>query len=237
MYTSEMVLRAVKAVADPKRAEVNRWFFKTGKGQYGEGDTFIGLTVPACRTIAKQYADIGFRDIQALLRSPLHEVRLIALLIWVYQFEHGDEVLGKRIFQAYLRSTKWINNWDLVDLSADKIVGVYLLDKQHEQGILTEFANSDYLWKRRIAIVATYAHIKRGQFDMTEIIAQILLYDSHDLIQKAVGWMLREMGKRDQVRLVAFLQPRYNTMPRTMLRYAIEKFPEEVRKAYLKGLV
>ncbi len=231
------IKHAIVSAADPKRAEVYRWFFKTGKGQYGEGDQFLGIVVPKCRSIAKEYHNLSFKEIQTLLHSSIHEERLIALLILVSQFQKGNEKTKEKIFRFYLRSTKWINNWDLVDLSADKIVGAYLLPCKQERSVLTELARSSSLWKRRIAIVSTFAFIREKQYTDTINIAKLLLRDSHDLIHKAVGWMLREMGKRDIATLVQFLQPRYKIMPRTMLRYAIEKFPEEARKAYLRGEV
>lgn len=238
----------IHRAADPKKIAIFQRFFKTGKGDYGEGDVFIGLSVPQSRLIARKYTALSFSDIQKLLVSKIHEERLIALLILVDKFEKTrslvmpipttpDEESNIRteIYDFYLASTKYINNWDLVDLSADKIVGAYLLDKPRV--ILRSLARSKNLWERRIAMVATYNFIKANQFADTLEIAQLLLTDSHDLIQKSVGWMLREVGKRDQSLLEKFLKKNYKNMPRTALRYAIERFPETLRKAYLLGKI
>lgn len=213
---------------NPEKALILQRFFKTGKGQYGEGDVFLGITVPQSRKIAVTYKTLPLNDIKQLLISKIHEERLIGLLILVHNFETSP----KKIYQFYLSLTKYINNWDLVDLSADKIVGAYLIDKKKD--ILYTCARSKNIWERRIAIVATYYFIKNNQFDDTLKIAEILLNDTHDLIQKAVGWMLREVGKRSVKTEEDFLQKHYENMPRTMLRYAIEKFPETKRKAYLR---
>lgn len=225
----------VNRLANPQKAKVLQGFFKTGKGEYGEGDVFLGLTVPQSRTIAIKYKDLAFSNIKILLKSKVHEERLIALLILVYRFnqkDKKDDKERKKVFDFYLANTKYINNWDLVDLSADKIVGQYLLDKS--KGILFGLARSKNLWERRISIVATYQFIKDGRYQETLTISKMLLNDPHDLIHKAVGWMLREVGKNcSQEILEEFLKKHYKEMPRTMLRYAIERFPEKLRKKYL----
>lgn len=229
------VRREVRAAANPAKAKVLAGFFKTGKGQYGEGDRFLGLTVPVSRAIARRHAGLEFRDVEHLLHSKFHEERLIGLLVLVHRFRLGDDAGRKAVFDFYLRHADRADNWDLVDLSADKIVGTWLLDRP--KGILTTLATSPSLWRRRIAIVATFAFIRAGRLDDTFRIADLLMKDGHDLIHKATGWMLREAGKRDKTALVAYLKPRYKAMPRTMLRYAIEKFPDAERKRYLKGAV
>ena len=231
----------VKKIADPEKGKFLMRFFKTGAGQYGEGDIFYGLTVPQSRILALKYKDLALADIEKLLQSKVHEERLIALLILVYKFQNEDPTsprlrgARKEIFDFYLAHTSYINNWDLVDLSADKIVGEYLKDK--DRSLLSELANSDDLWEKRIAMVATFQFIKYlKEYKDTFLIADILLHDKHDLIQKAVGWMLREVGKRvSEEKLEEFLKSRYRTMPRTCLRYAIERFSEERRKMYLQG--
>lgn len=223
----------LKKLADPQKAKFLPRFFKTGPGEYGEGDKFIGVTVPNTRIIAKRYGNLSFSDLKLLLTSPIHEERLCALLILVEQFKKADEKNREKIYKFYLASTKYINNWDLVDLSADQIVGGYLTDKPRD--ILTKLAKSPNLWERRIAIIATFNFIKQKDATWTIRIAHMLLTDSHDLIQKAVGWMLREVGKRcDKKTLIDFLNQYAHMMPRTMLRYAIEHFPENERQKYLK---
>lgn len=230
------VRREIQQEGDKKKAQFLGRFFKTGKGEYAEGDVFLGLTVPQSRIIVKKYKDLPLKDCVELLHSPIHEERLIALLIFVSQFTKGDNEGKKKIYDRYLANTKYINNWDLVDLSAGYIVGGYLLERP--RGILEKFAKSSDLWEKRIAIIATFAFIKNGEYEWTFKIADILLNDRHDLIHKAVGWMLREVGKRvSEKELEVYLQPRYKTMPRTMLRYAIERFIEEKRKRYLLGTI
>ncbi len=230
--------KEVNALADPVKGKFLARFFKTGEGQYGEGDIFYGLTVPQSRVLALKYKDLPLKDVEKLLQSKVHEERLIALLILVWNYGKGDEERKKEIFDFYLSHTKYINNWDLVDLSADKIMGEQLLRVSGVSGVLVRLAKSENLWERRIAIVSTYAFIKRGKYEDTFAIADILLKDPHDLIQKAVGWMLREVGKRvSEEKLEEFLKPRYKTMPRTCLRYAIERFSEEKRRLYLKGMI
>lgn len=210
-------------------------FFKTGKGEYGEGDRFLGLAVGDMRKIAKKHRDFPFDDIEKLLTSKWHEERFTGLIILVNRFGKAD-VKGKgEVYRFYLKNIKAVNNWDLVDTTTPQIIGEYLAERPRD--ILFRFAKSRNLWKRRIAILATFAFIRRGDFDDTLRIADILLDDKHDLIHKAVGWMLREVGNRSAVAEERFLKPRYKKMPRTMLRYAIEKFPEEKRKAYLAGTI
>lgn len=228
------LLKEVKKLADPKRAKHSAGYFKTGEGEYGYGDVFLGLTVPQCRIIALKYKDLPFEDLGFLLHSEVHEERLIALLIMVYQAEH-DEMLERRIYEFYLKNTKFVNNWDLVDLSAPRIVGRYLADKP--KTILHKLAKSKSLWERRISIIATFAFIKKGELDESLLIAEELIDDENDLIQKAVGWTLREVGNKNKEVEVEFLNKNYQKMGRTALRYAIEKFPESTRNKYLKGKI
>jgi 3-methyladenine DNA glycosylase AlkD len=227
---AESVQQALADLADPAIAEHSQRFFKTGPGEYGEGDQFRGIRVPVQRTVARQFDRLPLDEAGRLLRSPFHEDRLTALLILVRQFGRKG-VDRQTIYDLYLRNTAFINNWDLVDSSAPQIVGSFLAD--NPRAILDELACSDSLWERRIAIMATMHFIKQGQFDDTLRLARVLLDDREDLIHKAVGWMLREVGNRDLAVEEAFLAETYQTMPRTMLRYAIERFPEDKRKAYL----
>jgi 3-methyladenine DNA glycosylase AlkD len=229
------IKKEIKKQANPKQAVILQRFFKTGKGEYGEGDIFYGIKVPVQRSIAKQFKDLPFDDIKELLSSKVHEERLIAAFILVDQYKRGDDKKKKVIYDFYLKHRKGINNWDLVDLSAPKIVGAYLIDK--EKDLLYKFAKSKDLWEKRISIISTQAFIREHYFEDTLKIAEILLNDKHDLIHKAVGWMLREVGNRDQKTEEEFLRKHYKTMPRTMLRYAIEKFPEKKRKSYLEGKI
>ena len=222
-------------LADQKRGEFMQGFFKVK--DMAKGDMFLGLTVPKCRMIAKKYKDLSAQDIQQILESDIHEERLIALFILVSKSEKADEILRAEIYNFYLANIDYINHWDLVDSSAHKIVGEFLRDKNKK--ILVNLANSKTWWERRISIIATFQFlIKDRNFDETKKIAGILINDDHDLIQKAVGWMLREGGKRvSQTELEEFLKSKYKSMPRTMLRYSIEKFSEEKRKKYLRGEV
>jgi 3-methyladenine DNA glycosylase AlkD len=210
-------------------------FFKTGPGQYGEGDRFRGIRVPVLRRLSRAHQDITLEIAEQLLHSTYHEDRLLALLILVRKYTYADETVRAGIYTLYLDNTQFINNWDLVDASAEHIVGAFLSDKNREP--LYQLARSCSLWERRIAILATFHFIKRGKVDETFRIAEMLLTDKEDLIHKAVGWMLREAGKRDLQREEAFLSEHYQQMPRTMLRYAIEKFPQDKRLGYLKGTV
>lgn len=224
----------INLYASPQKAVVLKRFFKTGKGQYGEGDIFLGIQVPDSRKIVRKYSNIPLDNILQLLRSKIHEERLIALLIMVEKAKRSDEGGKEILFNKYLENTRYINNWDLVDLSADKIVGSYLFDKPKD--VLYSLAASENLWERRIAALATFDFIKKGFYEETLKIAKILLNDGHDLIHKAVGWMLREVGKRcSQEVLEQFLLANYKQMPRTMLRYAIERLPESLRLQYLNG--
>jgi len=214
-------------------------FFKTGKGQYGEGDRFLGIRMPVLRSVARDFRDAGLEVALPLLKSGWHEVRAVGLMLLVRLYQRGDETTRKKIYQLYLKSTRLINSWDLVDLSAEHIVGAWLADKPGERKrVLSRLARSKSLWERRIAILATFHFIKQGDYAETLRIAKILLNDDEDLIQKAVGWMLREVGKRvGEDREESFLKRHYRQMPRTMLRYAIERFAEPKRKRYLTGLV
>lgn len=219
--------------ANPDRAQHSLRFFKTGKGQYGEGDVFIGLTNPQVRAIAKEYyQEISLDEVEKLLQNKIHEYRLTALIILVYKFEKAEELERKKIYDFYFKNVRFINNWDLVDISVQTIVGGYLLDKPRK--ILYELVESKNLWERRIAIVSTFAFIRKKQLDDTYQLAKLLLSDKQDLIHKAVGWALREVGKVDEKRLEIFLKANINLLPRTTLRYAIEKFSEIKRKYFLK---
>lgn len=226
------IIKDLQKLANPERAKILAGFFKTGPGEYGEGDVFLGIRVPDTRKIAKKYAGMDLAHVNELLQSKIHEHRLAALLILVEKYQNGDRREKERIFRFYLANTAYVNNWDLVDLSADKIIGAYLLDR--DKTTLYRLARSSHLWERRIAIVATFAFIKKGRFQETFRIAQLLLNDPHDLIHKAVGWMLREVGKRNQKAEEEFLQKLYTKMPRTMLRYAIERFDKEKKKRYMR---
>lgn len=221
----------LQKLADKDKAQILARFFKTGKGEYGEGDIFLGITVPQQKKVAKKYKGLTTSEVEKLLKSKIHEHRLTALLILVQQFKKGSEETRKKLVDFYIKNTKYINNWDLVDLSANHILGTYLLDKNASP--LTKLSRSQNIWERRIAIIATFAFIYKNRFDQTLKIAKILRDDKHDLIQKAVGWMLREVGKRDQKAEEEFLKKYYHTMPRTMLRYAIERFDKKKRKFYL----
>jgi 3-methyladenine DNA glycosylase AlkD len=227
--------RQIKAelqrLADPGRAGILSRFFKTGKGQYGEGDVFLGITVPGQRSVAKRYHTLPLKDVDKLLASSTHEHRLTALLILVIQYKKADEYQRRKIIDFYLSHTGRINNWDLVDLSAEKILGDYLIEK--DKSVLYTLAQSRNLWERRIAIIATFAFIKKNLFDDTLRIAEKLLNDDHDLIHKAAGWMLREIGKRDLSAEEGFLKKHHRAMPRTMLRYAIEHFEPQKRRYWM----
>ena len=226
--------RRLRSVADPKAAAVLARFFKTGPGQYGEGDRFIGVKVPATRKVAKEFKSLPLTEVECLLHSEIHEERLLALVILVGQFENGDDATRKLIYNVYLANTQYINNWDLVDLSAPQIVGGYLEGKSRRP--LDRLAKSASLWERRISILAAHWFIRHGDFADTLRIAEKLLSDKEDLIHKAVGWMLREVGKRDGAVLEEFLGQHCRVMPRTMLRYAIERFPEKKRRKYMNGM-
>lgn len=229
------VARAIsemKALADPERAAHSKKFFRTGEGQYGAGDKFLGIRVPRIREVAIHYRDLGSSEVEQLLGNPFHEIRLLALVILVTQYKKGDLARQNAIYDLYMRNRRWINNWDLVDLSAPTIVGGWLNTRSRE--ILYKLARSNKIWDRRIAVLATFRFIRDDQFTDSLALGEILLRDKEDLIHKAVGWMLREIGKRNRPVEEAFLTEHYREMPRTMLRYAIEKFPVPLRKRYLR---
>jgi len=221
----------IKSLASPDISKTMQWFFKTGKGDYGEGDIFVGLKVPTQRKLAREFNYLKLSDLKILLGSKVHEERLISLFILVDKYEKGDEQDKNHIFSFYLQNRKGINNWDLVDLSAPKIIGKHLLKK--DRSLLYKFALSKNLWERRVSILSTFEFVRNNDFETTLKIAETLLTDKHDLIHKAVGLMLREVGKRDLTIEENFLKLHYKKMPRTMLRYSIEKFPESKRKKYL----
>lgn len=230
--TAKEIQQELEMYIDPVKKEYLPKFFKTGKGQYGEGDKFLGIVVPNVRLVAKKHREESFETVKELMRSEYHECRLCGLLILVERFKKNDEKDRKEIYEFYLSQTERINNWDLVDLSASYIVGEYLKDKSREP--LYRLAESELLWEQRIAVVSTYAFIKNSDFTDIYALAEKLLIHEHDLMRKAIGWMLREAGKRNKDLLVAFLEKYCLVMPRTMLRYAIEKFPEEERKYYMR---
>lgn len=227
------VKKELASLANPSKARVLQGFFKTGPGQYGEGDEFLGVTVPQSRAVAKKFIEADFSEIKLLLGSKIHEERLVALLILVEKFKKGDGARQKEVFDFFMQNRARANNWDLVDLSADKIAGEHLFSR--DKSVLFELAKSSHIWDKRIAIVSTFAFIKKGRFKETFALVEQLLADKHDLIQKACGWMLREAGKRDLAALDAFLKKNHEKMPRTMLRYAIEKFPAKKRRDFLNG--
>jgi 3-methyladenine DNA glycosylase AlkD len=235
MMTIQEIKKRLKQLAIKEKADVLQRFFKTGPGEYGEGDVFIGVKVPDLRNMAKDFRDMAIKDVIVLLESAVHEERLLALLMLVSKYVKGNETAKKEIYKLYLNKTKFINNWDLVDVTAQHIVGDYLMDKNKDP--LYSLARSEDLWERRIAVMATFYFIKHGKYEETLKIAKTLLNDKEDLSHKAVGWMLREIGKKDMVTEETFLKQHYKEMPRTMLRYAIEKFPEPKRQKYLKGKV
>jgi len=222
-------------LANEQIAEHSQRFFKTGKGEYGEGDIFLGIRVPLLRKLVKKYRGISITEVRKLLHSKFHEERLLAVLMLVQLFKSGDESVQKQVYDLYLENTEYINNWDIVDISASNIVGAHLYEK--DKAPLYDLVQSKNLWERRISIISTFYFIRQNEFDDTLKLAKILLNDKEDLIHKAVGWMLREVGKREIEFEEEFLQEHYKIMPRTMLRYAIEKFPETSRKMYLRGEV
>lgn len=235
LINAEYIFTRLQALGDRQRAQALQRFFKTGPGEYGEGDVFVGIRVPEVRKLAKEYEGLPLYEAIKLLQSPVHEARMLALLVLTRSYNRGDAVRQKEIYEAYLQNTRYINSWDLVDLSAEHIVGAYLLLR--DKAPLYALAESSLLWERRISILATFHYIKRGELEETLHIARTLLVDPEDLIHKAVGWMLREVGKRDHSVEEAFLKAHYKLMPRAMLRYAIEKFPEALRQQYLKGQI
>lgn len=228
------IKKELNGFANQKKANTLKKFFKTGPGEYGEGDVFLGIKIPKIRTIAKKYyLSLNLKDTVSLLGSKLHEERLLALFVLILKYSGSNKKIKTKIFELYLKNTKYINNWDLVDLSAHRIPGDFLFAKNKK--ILYKLAKSKSLWERRIAIVSTYYFIKNNMLEPTLKISKLLLKDNEDLIHKAVGWMLREVGKQNQDKEEEFLKKNYSLMPRTMLRYAIEKFKEKKRKTYLKG--
>ena len=229
------IRREIRQLASPARARISQRFFKTGPGEYGEGDQFVGLTVPQIRRLVQQPRPLSPTATKQLLQSPIHEERLLALLILVDAFAAADGAGQEQIYQIYLQNTQFINNWDLVDTSAPPIVGAFLWKRS--KAPLRQLARSQNLWERRIAVIATFYFIRRNEFGPTLELARQLLADREDLIHKAVGWMLREVGKRNRAVAETFLRRHYRQMPRTMLRYAIERFPKRHRLQYLRGLI
>jgi 3-methyladenine DNA glycosylase AlkD len=232
---AEFILQELLSVADPEKAKFLQGFFKTGKGQYAEGDVMLGIVVPLIRDIVKKSPVFPFDEIQVLLDSKYHEARLAGLLFLVKQFRKAKEAERKEIFDFYLKNARKANNWDLVDVTCRNVIGLYLLDKE-DRSVLYRLAESDNLWEQRISIVSTWTFIKNRQFDDTLAIAEKLLAHKHDLMHKAVGWMLREVGKKDRQTLVDFLEVHYKNMPRTALRYAIEHFSPEDRAHFMKKI-
>lgn len=225
----EELTKELLSLSDPKRAVIMQGFFKTGRGQYGEGDAFLGISMPDARKVAKKHSHITLAEVRKLLHSKIHEERMLAVLILLIKCKDDPSGIAK----FYIKYMRQVNNWDLVDVSAPKILGLYLL--QGDRSILYKLARSPNVWERRASILATLTFIRSGRFDDTFKIAEILLRDKHDLIHKAVGWMLREVGNHDLAAEERFLKKHYREMPRTMLRYAIEKFPENKRRLYLDG--
>ena len=235
MAMIDALFSRLESLSDEKTAGILQWFFKTGPGEYGEGDRFRGIRVPVLRKLCREFPLAGLEDVVKLLASPWHEDRLLGLLLLVERYRSADDVGREEIYTIYCSQTPRINNWDLVDLSAPQIIGRHL--QARDRAPLYRFAISNSLWERRIAIVSTFHYIKQGEFLDTLTIADTLLDDPQELIHKATGWMLREIGKRDRPLLESFLQQHYFRLPRVTLRYAIERFPEELRKAWLKGHV
>ena len=229
---TKTITSELQALSNDEKREIFPRFFKAGKGEYGEGDRFLGVTVPNIRAIAKQYKNISLNEIRELMQSEWHEVRLCALLIMVEKSKKKDEALRQQLFDLYLSQTDRINNWDLVDLSCRFIIGEYLLDKSRD--ILYQLAHSPLLWDNRIAIVSTYAFIRKGQLEDIYALSDLMMHHPHDLMHKAIGWMLREAGKRDANRLYNYVMSHRADMPRTMLRYAIEKFSPAERSILMK---
>jgi len=234
MTVKEIRMRLQK-LGDKEKAQFLQGFFKTGLGGYGEGDIFLGIRAPELRKVSNEYKTMAIQEVLSLLRSPVHEERAFALLVLIRIFSKGNESVRKQVYEVYLDNRQYINNWDLVDISAPHIVGAFLIDRSKKP--LYQLAKSNNLWERRIAVMATFYFIRCHQFSEALKIAEMLLLDKEDLIHKGVGWMLREIGKRDPIAEEVFLRAHYKLMPRTMLRYAIERFPEDLRQRYLKGEV
>ncbi|MCB4791819.1 MAG: DNA alkylation repair protein [Elusimicrobia bacterium] len=225
------LIKELEGLKNPGKAKLLSSFFKTGKGEYGEGDVFLGITLPEQRIVYKKYLDLGTAGLKKLLSSGIHEHRLVALLILVENYKRSGEANRKKIAEFYIKNKKGINNWDLVDLSAPSILGHYFFNK--DKSLLYNFARSKNLWAKRIAVLSSFYFIRNREFKDALKISAILLHDKHDLIHKAVGWMLRELGKRDIKVEESFLKKYYKTMPRTMLRYAIEKFAKDKKLFYM----
>jgi 3-methyladenine DNA glycosylase AlkD len=234
--SAKAVQKEIRALGSKERAKDYSWFFKTGPGQYGEGDRFLGVSMPDIRKVVKGFRELSFSDIKTLLKSTWHEERMAGLLILVLQYQKTNDAQEKQdIFDFYLANRVAINNWDLVDVTTPHIVGTHLLSRpKKERSFLYDFARSENMWERRIAMLATFPFIRERKFTDALAIAEILLGDTEDLLHKAVGWMLREIGKQDEEALKQFLEKHVHHMPRTTLRYAIEKFPEKERKMWLK---
>ncbi|OGD54403.1 DNA alkylation repair protein [Candidatus Beckwithbacteria bacterium RBG_13_35_6] len=228
-----LLKQELKNFGNPSKAKIFQRFFKTGKGEYGEGDIFLGLTVPQQRKIAKKFNHLSLKQLQKLLSSKIHEYRSTALFVLIDKYKKSDTVGQREIFNFYLTNSRFINNWDLVDISAPKIIGDYIFKHPKKTQTLYKLARSNNLWQKRIAILSTFAFIKNNKLEETLRISKILINDEHDLIHKACGWMLREVGKKDEKVLLKFLNQYSHKIPRTMLRYAIEKFDEKKRKFYL----
>ena len=238
MSQSNDVINALKEIANPEIAEHSTRFFKSGPGEYGEGDKFLGIRVPKQRAIAKKHRDLSLDDIAKLLQSEFHEVRLTAIYLLVYKYQKARQFEKReKIYEFYINHLEGVNNWDLVDSSAKYIAGHFLYEYEKDRLILHKLSESKDLWERRIAIMTTFYFVDQGDFDLTLELAEKYLNSPEDLIHKATGWMLREIGKQDEELLRSFLDKHYQEMPRTMLRYAIEKLDEPVRQAYLKGKV
>ncbi len=233
MITSKDILKDLESFANPLKKDIFTRFFKTGKGEYGEGDVFLGVMTPEMRIVTKKYRDIPLSIVKELMHHKIHEMRTLALGILIYRFEKGNEQQKTEIYELYMDNLEGVNNWDLVDISCPKIVGAYLFSYPEKKDILYSFAKDSDLWKKRISIVSTFAFIRKGQFDDTLKISKMLLSTKEDLIHKAVGWMLREVGKRDMSILRDFLKKNIRDIPRTTLRYAIERMPNEERSMYL----
>jgi 3-methyladenine DNA glycosylase AlkD len=231
----EEIRKELRKYSSPENAIILQRFFKTGPGEYGEGDIFLGVKVPSIRKTAAAFSGISFTDLKKLIRSPYHEERLLALIILTKQYNKSDETGKEKIIEFYLANRKFVNNWDLVDLSAPYLLGPYFYDKDRK--LLYELTAKGDLWEKRIAVLSTFFFIKRMDFSTSFDLITLLIHEKRDLLQKACGWMLREIGKRDPLAEEVFLEIHYKTMPRTMLRYAIEKFPEQKRQAYLKGMI
>jgi 3-methyladenine DNA glycosylase AlkD len=233
--TASLIQSRLEELSDPAQAQFAQRFFRTGPGEYGEGDMFRGIRVPVLRKLSKAFQETPLTEVLGLLGSSFHEDRLLALLLLMHRYALADACERERLFEIYLANTRHINNWDLVDISAPHIPGRFLYE--HERTPLYRLVGSPSLWERRIAVIATFYFIRRGEYGETLAISELLLEDREDLIHKASGWMLREVGKRDMEAEEGFLSEHYRRMPRTMLRYAIERFPEERRLSYLRGEV